>query len=192
MDVIDVDHLSVNLLFAPNQMPITSSKFASYDSRVKSFADWSSLGWLPEHSDLCTDHWMAMCGLHSPIETYSLPDTAVCFVCGVAVDGWSESDNPFTRHHSANPNCAWLRTIGCTFLPPRCFLPLDDPIFNTIFNTFRGVNSSVIEHFFCVIAPGRIAFTGGRVFFRHLKRLFKLHDPSYDRERRNGPQENNI
>lgn len=35
------------------------------------------------------------------------PDNTMCFLCGRALDGWEEGDDPVTEHLKHSPDCGW-------------------------------------------------------------------------------------
>lgn len=41
--------------------------------------------------------------------TTSEPDTAACFLCGKVMDGWEESDEPWSEHKKHAPQCAFAK-----------------------------------------------------------------------------------
>lgn len=41
--------------------------------------------------------------------TNTEPDTAACFLCGKVLDGWEESDDPWSEHKKHAPQCAFAK-----------------------------------------------------------------------------------
>lgn len=36
-------------------------------------------------------------------------DAAACFLCGKQLDGWEQTDNPWTEHSKHSPQCAFVK-----------------------------------------------------------------------------------
>jgi baculoviral IAP repeat-containing protein 5 len=36
-------------------------------------------------------------------------DTTACFICGKILDGWEETDDPWSEHRKHAPQCAFLK-----------------------------------------------------------------------------------
>jgi len=47
---------------------------------------------------------------HDPGPDEDTYDTCKCFICGLKLGGWDETDNPFEEHHKRG-SCAWAEFV---------------------------------------------------------------------------------
>ncbi|XP_053681784.1 baculoviral IAP repeat-containing protein 5.2-B [Sabethes cyaneus] len=71
--------------------------------RVKSFKKWPY-----SSSSSCNIQKMAEAGFcwHGDDNE---EDTAICFVCGKVLDGWEDTDDPWTEHRKHAPQCLFVK-----------------------------------------------------------------------------------
>ncbi|XP_052868349.1 baculoviral IAP repeat-containing protein 5.2-B [Anopheles cruzii] len=73
------------------------------EDREKSFKQW------PYTEDKkCSIRKMAEAGFYWHGTDHEI-DIAACFVCGKELDGWEESDDPWTEHQKHAPQCAFVK-----------------------------------------------------------------------------------
>jgi len=81
--------------------PLDDAKNRYYDFRLLTFASWPRQ-MEPDKTAL------ARCGFVYAGEG----DKVICFFCGLKMEQWDRTDNPWKEHFKASPNCDYLNMIG--------------------------------------------------------------------------------
>lgn len=77
--------------------------FLLQEDREQSFKHWPYTDDKP-----CSIRKMAEAGFYWH-GTEQEMDTAACFVCGKALDGWEETDDPWNEHRKHAPQCPFVK-----------------------------------------------------------------------------------
>ncbi|GJQ86548.1 putative baculoviral inhibition of apoptosis protein repeat [Trypoxylus dichotomus] len=88
-------------------------KFSSESHRKDSFKSW-----IFTEDKRCNATKLAEAGFYF-IGSKNEADAVQCFLCGKALDGWEENDDPWSEHQKHSPNCnfAKLGKAECKLTP---------------------------------------------------------------------------
>lgn len=78
---------------------VNNLKYASYDSRLKTFKNWPKCYAKYYTENLCDAGFFYT----------EIADKIECFFCGVRLSNWNDSDNPLEQHMIWSKNCPFLK-----------------------------------------------------------------------------------